>query len=283
MGRIIRKPMVRGMSEQFHLELQRLHREIREDVAQRCGEEQRLRDSVTALAARMGAQMPDHISLYRDTNGLAYSSDEYSSISIGYGAHAALDKKEMEVLLGHELSHIKHDDTRRGTRQYERIKSIYNGVGSVVALAGIYVASHVVHGYSSLTDTAAIGVAVGTFAIGARQVAKDLLMPIVSVTSRRNERRADIESAKLAGAVEAIRLLLKGEPGEMTILGKLLYGAGPSDEKRSLADTVKYGLSYMRYKLHSFRFDSHPNTEQRVRNVIKYAKKHGFEAQHDYE
>ena len=162
-------------------------------------EQGQLRDDLLALATKDGIPVKDV--LVADASRRTTALNAYVS---GYGATRRIvvydtllqrtTPKEVELVVAHELGHVKHHDVRNGT--------VAGMIGAAAAVCGLFVLLNTPGALrlaraSSPYDPKALGLVL--FAIAA---ATALTSPATLLVSRRIEARADVHSLDLTGDVD---------------------------------------------------------------------------------
>lgn len=211
-------------------------------------EEGELYNLLENLAISRGLPMPRLAIIETDAMN-AYASgisDRNYTVTVTRGLMAALDKEELEAVLAHELSHIRHGDVRMMV-----IAVIFVGIISFVAEIGFRVLIRS-GGGGRRSGGVLILVAAGLIII-----AYILAILIRFSLSRRREYMADAGAVELTKNPDAmISALLK-------ISGQTEIEKAPSEIREMMIDNPRSGFMGV--------FATHPPIDKRVDMLVEHA------------
>ena len=200
-----------------------------------------LYDAVDSLSARARIPIPKVYVIPSDTpNAFATGRDEHhAAVAVTSGIMKLLNRDELEGVIAHELSHIKHKDILIGT------------MAATVASAVVLLSRWAV--FFSNEDR-------GTFSVIAMAVIAPIAATVIQMAiSRSREYDADTGSAKVTGNPEALAGALAKLAGAAS---EKPMAANPSTAHLFIVNPLSGGTI-------AGLFSTHPPVEKRIERLLK--------------
>jgi heat shock protein HtpX len=215
-------------------------------------EYQYLRDTVEGLSIAAGIPPPKVYVIDTDEmNAFATGRDpEHASLAVTTGLMRALNRQELEGVVGHEISHIRNRDIL-----FTTLVAVLVGLAAIVSY--VILRTFWFGGGRRRGDRRGGGIELIILLVG---LVLAIIAPIVTrlvqfAISRRREFLADASSAELTrypeGLASALEKIMKGNQGKMDVseaVSHLFF----VDPKRSPLDAL---------------FDTHPPIQERIRRL----------------
>lgn len=275
----------KDMSGEFAARLKSIHREVQQEDPQTHLARYEFSRNVEAVARRMGITTLVEGRLFSDSNAYVLRHKGRHVVNMGLGTMRRLDPERRESVISHEIAHVKNGDTdwRNRLNAFALFASRHIDMAVVAA---VNVAEHFwkVSGMSNIaaleTSAIGLGVVVGT-------LARSVVNVFVSRGMRQSELRADIEAAKQVGALAVIKMLVDFNPEDgIRTLERLIYRPWLDEYPRFFAYVIEKFMDSDAGKImpiltrfaHAAGLRTHPTVDSRIRNIVRYANEHGFEA-----
>jgi len=209
-------------------------------------------DTVGRLAQQVGMPMPRVYIIPNDApNAFATGRNpRHAAVAVTQGILRMLDRGEIEGVLAHELSHVKHRDILIGT-----VAASIVGAISILSYMARWAA--VFGGYGGRDDRGGGGFGLLVMAVLAPIIALILQMAV----SRSREFAADEEGARIAGTPRGLASALQ----KMDLAARRIpLPAGPATAHMFIVNPLRGGgLTDL--------FRTHPRTEERIERLRRMA------------